>query len=186
MKIAAVILAAGESSRLGRPKQDVVLNGETLLHRTVRVATEAGFSPVMVVVREARRLEPLQQRGALVLLNSKAFEGMASSVRTGVEAAKSIGADGVVVLTCDQPAVTATHLRSLMQDPDTICGSAYSERVGVPAYFPAASFDDLLKLEGDVGARHVLLNANSVPLKALSIDIDTEEDFRAAQILFER
>lgn len=186
MSIAAVILAAGESSRLGRPKQDVVLNGETLLHRAVRVATEAGLSPVIVVVREARYIEPLQQQGAMVLLNRMAFEGMASSVRTGVQAAQAESASGVVLLTCDQPGVTPAHLQALVQEPDVVCGSAYSERVGVPAYFPAKSFAALLALQGDVGARNLLVDAKSVPLKTLSIDIDTEEDFRTAQVLFER
>jgi molybdenum cofactor cytidylyltransferase len=184
--IAAVVLAAGESSRLGRPKQDVVLNGETLLERTVRVAAGAGLSPVIVVVREARYIEPLQQKGAVVLLNRLAFEGMATSIRAGIQGAQAVGVSGAVVLTCDQPGVTAAHLRALVEEADAVCGSAYAGRVGVPAYFPVASFGELLKLEGDVGARQLLVDAKAVPLKSLSIDIDTEEDFRAAQILFER
>lgn len=186
MKIAAVILAAGESSRLGRPKQDVVLNGETLLRRVVRVATEAGLSPVFVVVRDAKYVEPLQSAGATVLLNPRAFEGMATSIQLGVQRTKAEGADGVVLLTCDQPAVTAVHLQRLIEQPGVVCGSAYAERVGVPAYFPESAFEALQMLQGDTGARSLLVEAKAVPLKALSIDIDTEEDFRAAQILFER
>jgi CTP:molybdopterin cytidylyltransferase MocA len=58
--------------------------------------------------------------------------------------------------------------------------------VGVPAYFPAENFDALLALEGDIGARELLRGARSIPQRELSIDIDTEEDFRAAQILFEK
>jgi molybdenum cofactor cytidylyltransferase len=56
----------------------------------------------------------------------------------------------------------------------------------VPAYFPAADFELLLRLEGDAGARELLQGARSIPQKDLIVDIDTEEDFRAAQILFEK
>lgn len=186
MSIAAVVLAAGESTRLGRPKQEVVLNGETLLHRTVRIAGEAGLDPVIVVVREARYIEPLREQGATVLLNRQAFEGMSSSVRTGIGWVQQLQATGALLLTCDQPGITPAHLRALIATPTETCGSVYADRIGVPAYFPAARFAELLQLRGDVGARALLADARSVPLKTLSIDIDTEEDFRAAQILFER
>ena len=170
MKIAAVVLAAGASTRLGRPKQTVVLNGETLLERAVRIATEAGLSPVMVVVAD----QTLQLTGAESVLNANASEGMASSIRCGVSAV--LGCDGVVLLACDQPALTADHLRALYAEPHSPCGSGYAGKVGVPAYFPPSSFDSLLQLKGDRGARDLLLTARSVPSENLSFDIDTEED----------
>lgn len=185
MSVAAVILAAGESARLGRPKQDVVLGAETLLERAVRVATEAGFTPVIAVVREQRFIDQLRPTNAIVLLNRQAHEGMASSIRCGVQCAREMAADGVVLMTCDQPGVRSEHLRALAVGP-TITGSEYAGRVGVPAYFPAENFDALLALEGDIGARELLRGARSIPQRELSIDIDTEEDFRAAQILFEK
>ena len=186
LSVAAIILAAGESTRLGRAKQDVVLGTETLLERAVRVATEAGLSPVVVVVREARYIDELQKRGATVLLNRKAYEGMASSIRCGVKWAKGVEASGAVVMTCDQPGVRAEHLRALAADANMRTGSEYGGHVGVPAYFPAADFELLLGLEGDAGARELLQGARSIPQKDLIVDIDTEEDFRAAQILFEK
>jgi len=186
VNVAAIILAAGQSSRLGRPKQDVVLGSETLLERAVRVATEAGFSPVIAVVSESRFIERLQSSGVTVMLNRQAYAGMASSIRCGVKTARQIAASGAVIMTCDQPGVRAAHLRALAAEESVTTGSEYSGRVGVPAYFPAASFDALLALEGDVGARELLRGARSIPQRELSIDIDTEEDFRAAQILFEK
>ena len=170
MKIAAVVLAAGASTRLGRPKQTVVLNGETLLQRAVRIATEAGLSPVMVVVAD----QTLQLTGAESVLNANASEGMASSIRCGVSAV--LGCDGVVLLACDQPALTADHLRALYVQPHSPCGSGYADKVGIPAYFPASSFASLLQLKGDTGARGLLRNARSVSSEDLSFDIDTEED----------
>jgi molybdenum cofactor cytidylyltransferase len=186
VSVAAVVLAAGESLRLGKPKQDVVLGGETLLQRAVRVALEAGFSPVIVVVREARFIEQLRERGATVLLNRKAYEGMASSIRCGVAWADGVEASGVVLITCDQPGVRAEHLRALAADAGTVTGSRYAGRVGVPAYFPATSFGALMELEGDVGARELLRGAASIVQEQLSVDVDTDEDFRVAQILFEK
>ena len=186
MRVAAVILAAGESSRLGRPKQDLVLNGETLLQRAVRIAKDAGLSPVIAVVRDGRYIDSLQQEGALPLLNRKADEGMASSIRVGITAAQGGGASGAVLMTCDQPGVTAVHLHSLLAEPENITGSAYAQRVGVPAYFPASAFPALLELQGDTGARAFLRDARAVHLQVLSVDVDTEEDFQTAQKLFGR
>jgi molybdenum cofactor cytidylyltransferase len=186
VSIAAVILAAGDSTRLGRPKQDVVLGDETLLNRAVRVALEAGLAPVIAVVREARYSDDLQQQGVRVVLNRKAHEGMASSIVCGVMVAQTMQALGVVLMTCDQPALQPEHLRALANNAEAITGSAYSGRVGVPAYFPATAFGALMDLKGDIGARELLRDAMSIPQQGLSVDIDTEEDFRTAQILFER
>src|SRR5712692_459157 len=98
--VAALVMAAGASSRLGSPKQLVRLGAETLLERAVRVAREAGCSPVVVVL------------GALA------------------------DVDGCVVMTCDMPAVTVSHLQVLMSTGEMVA-SSYAGRRGVPAYFPA-------------------------------------------------
>jgi CTP:molybdopterin cytidylyltransferase MocA len=181
-KIAAVVLAAGASRRLGRPKQEVVLGGETLVERAVRVAVEAGLSPVLVVVRaEGDSGRSLQRLGALVVWNDRADEGMAASIRLGVEAARALKVTGAVVMTCDQVAVTADHLLALCAEPERVTASEYSGRKGVPAYFPAASFAELLKLEGDAGAREILRASASVRNEAVALDVDTEEDVAKAE-----
>jgi len=170
MKIAGVILAAGASTRLGRPKQLAMIDGETLVERAVRVANQAGLSPVIVVVADGA----LNFKDARAILNPDANEGMASSIRCGVTAAT--GCDGAVLLACDQPTLTADHLRQLCAEPQSICGSGYAGKVGIPAYFPASDFPKLLQLQGDTGARDLLRNARSVPSENLSYDVDTEED----------
>jgi len=186
VSIAAVVLAAGASRRLGRPKQDVVIAGETLLEHAVRVAQDAGLSPVIVVVRpEGDFGHSLRQQGALVVLNDRAEEGMASSIRLGVNAARMLKATGVVLMTCDQVAVTPEHLRELCAEPDAAAGSGYAGKVGIPAYFPAASFAELMKLQGDTGARDLLRGARTVATEALAFDVDTEEDVARARGLLE-
>ena len=174
---AAVILAAGASTRLGQPKQLVILSGETLLDRAARIAREAGCEPVVVVLgADAERIRTAcQLGGAQVVVNDGWGEGMASSIRVGVEAISL--SDGVVLMTCDQPAVTPEHLRVLMA-PGAATASAYADRRGVPAYFPAAFFPELLRLRGDHGARELLRNAPAIDLPGGELDVDTAADLR--------
>jgi len=173
VNIAAVVLAAGASTRLGRPKQTLMIDGETLVERAVRLATEAGLSPVIVVVGPDTSFAE-KMRGCVVVVNEKASEGMASSIRCGVLAADHC--DGVVLMASDQPALTAEHLRALCGAGDVPVGSAYAGKVGIPAYFPATMFRELMKLKGDVGAREMLRTAPGISAEDLSFDIDTEED----------
>jgi molybdenum cofactor cytidylyltransferase len=180
VSIAGIVLAAGSSSRLGRPKQTVMLGGETLVERAVRVAQEAGLSPVIVVIADATLMDGLQQMGATVLFNEKAFEGMASSIRLGVSRVKDLNASGVVLMTCDQFEMQSEHLRVLCDQSERVAGSGYAGKRGIPAYFPASVFDGLLQLHGDVGARELLQTARVVVDESLAFDIDTEEDLARA------
>ena len=117
--IAAVILAAGASQRLGEPKQLVRLDGsnsgETLLERSIRIAREAGFAPIIVVVgaNYPAILAQSSLGDAVPVINDEWPEGMASSIRLGVRTCRLIAGDaeGLVLVACDQPAVTTQHLR---------------------------------------------------------------------------
>ena len=177
MSTAAVILAAGFSRRLGRPKQTLTLAGEMLAARAARIAAEAGLSPVFVVVnREAVFCEALEPRGCMIVMNERAAEGMASSIRRGIMAAKTFHVSGAVLMTCDQIDLDADHLRQLASNSDRITASLYAGRKGIPAYFPASAFEDLLLLHGDAGARDLLRPAEAILNEALVVDIDTEAD----------
>ena len=91
---------------------------------------------------------------------------------------------------CAEPLRTVTaranHLRSLTEDTSRMTGSAYAGSIGVPAYFPAASFPLLLQLRGDAGARRLLVHAHAIAAEDLKLDIDTEQDLAAARTLLER
>jgi molybdenum cofactor cytidylyltransferase len=174
-----VVLAAGVSRRLGRAKQMVEIGGETLLERAVRVAVEARLEPVIVVVRDAGVARGL--RGCEVVVNTLADEGMASSIRVGVSRAREIGVAGVVVMACDQVALRAEHLRELCGKVDRVTGSGYAGKVGIPAYFPAEKFGELMELRGDVGARELLRGAVAVVDEGLALDVDTEADLKRAR-----
>ncbi len=182
MAVAAVILAAGASTRMGSPKQLMVIGGERLLERAVRVAREAGCSPIVVVLgASAFSIQARCALGDAMIVQNEAWaEGMGASIRAGVSALG--GVDGCVVMTCDMPSVTSGHLRRLMISGE-LMASSYAGRRGVPAYFPVAAFPDLLRLQGDEGARDVLRSARACDLPGGELDVDTLEDLERARQL---
>lgn len=184
--VAGIVLAAGSSVRLGTPKQLVRLGDETLLERTVRVALEAGLHPVYGVVAADLLIEPALT-GAICVVNHEAAEGMASSIRAGVQALTSDYPDssGAVILACDQPSVSAAHIRQLTEGAQHLVASAYSGRNGIPAYFSRRYFEDLLALRGDIGARTLLQEARAITLPGGELDIDTVQDLARARALYQ-
>lgn len=184
--VAAIVLAAGASRRLGTPKQLARLGTETLLERAVRVAREAGLTPVLGVLPADLSLESIPA-GMVRVINVEAAEGMASSIRAGLLAlsANETTVSGVVILACDQPAVTAEHLRELARGGTNVVASAYSGRKGIPAYFPGTHFSALLALRGDRGARDLLQNAAAIPLPGGELDVDTIQDLERARKLYQ-
>jgi molybdenum cofactor cytidylyltransferase len=186
LSVAAVVLAAGASTRLGQPKQSVRLgaerDSETLLERTVRIAHSADLEPVFVVLSSNHSI--MLDTRARILVNQAAAEGMASSIRTGVAAAVPAELEGIIILACDQPAVTEEHLRALAGSGDETVASAYAGRKGVPAYFPRSAFPGLMELHGDIGAREMLRDARAIPLNNGDLDIDTAEDLKRARQLY--
>jgi molybdenum cofactor cytidylyltransferase len=175
MRVAAVVLAAGASRRMGSPKQLAVLDRETLLERAVRVARGAGCHPVVVVLgASAGAIRAGCALGdAEIVVNDDWAEGMGASVRAGVEGLH--GVDGCVVMTCDMPAVTPAHLRALMGSGE-LMASFYAGWCGVPAYFPKSKFAELMTLRGEVGARELLRTAATMDLQGGDMDVDTVED----------
>ena len=188
MKVAAIVLAAGASTRLGEPKQLVRIGGERLLERALRVATEAGCEPVVAVLgahaQEIAKVCELDPAG--VVINPGWSEGMASSVRAG-GAGLPCDLSGLVLMTCDQPAVTADHLRQLVAAGlrgDEMVGSGYAGRSGVPAFIPYSRLTELQRLKGDQGARDLLQGALTIPLEGGELDVDRPESLAAARLRF--
>jgi molybdenum cofactor cytidylyltransferase len=185
-KVAAVVLAAGASRRLGQPKQLILIEGESLLRRSARLAIEAGCQPVVVVLGfDAERMLPeLAGLAVDVAINANWSSGMGSSLACGVQAvlAARPEADALLVLVCDQPRLTASHLGALLArhaaGPAAIVASAYAGRSGVPAIFAAGLFPELQHLEGDRGARDLIFchGAQTVDWPDGALDIDTPTD----------
>jgi len=189
--VAAVVLAAGASRRLGQPKQLLMLDGETLLARSVRLAGEAGAAPVIVVIGANADLigAAVPVDSADVVKNEEWEQGIASSIHAGVN---SLDADarGVLILACDQPRLSAEHLRGLIetfaaQSETSIVASAYSGVLGIPAVFPREAFPQLLALRGDKGARALLVRPPcpliTIPFPGGEVDIDRPDDLAQLQ-----
>lgn len=183
--VAAIVLAAGASRRLGEPKQLVRLGTETLLERAVRTALEAGLNPLVAVLPPNLPIEPAPP-GIIPVINHEAAQGMASSIGAGLRALPTDipTVSGAVILACDQPSITPQHLRELALGGPNLVASAYSGRKGIPAYFPRSAFDALLALRGDVGARDLLAHARSIPLPGGELDVDTVQDLAHARKLY--
>jgi len=177
--IPAIVLAAGAGRRMGGPKARLVLEGETLLQRMVRIAVSAGCQTVFAVVGDWEP-GPLDPR-VTVVHNPGAAEGMASSIRLGI-AALPPDAKAVLILTVDQLAVTAHVLERLLalatKDPARPAACAYEGSLGIPAVLPQRLFKELLDLRGDHGAKAILLRENTAPLPFPEggSDLDTPED----------
>lgn len=175
MKTAVIILAAGNSSRLGQPKQLLPFRGRSLLSHAIETASAAG--PVFVVLGAIRA--PISN--VTIVENLAWSEGMSSSVRAGI-AALPPEIDGAIVMTCDQPLLTSDFLQRLARF-GPIAAAEYNNTIGVPAYFTREFFNELLNLKGKAGAKSVLLahqeKLKRLPCPEAACDIDTLEDYRS-------
>lgn len=190
MKTGIVILAAGASARLGQPKQLLRFEGETLLGKTARVALESGCHPVVVVLgahAETCHAE-ISKLSLHIVRNQNWPDGMASSIRAGVEALRALDdqLEAIILLVCDQPHISAAVIRELLaarRGDKTIVASQYADKLGVPALFAAGYFAELENLGGDAGAR-LLFSKHAQATAAVSfpegtIDIDVMADLAA-------
>ena len=191
MPIAAIILAAGGSRRLGQPKQLLTHHGETLLNRAVRIACEAGATPVIAVLGAdfEQVLRSIKSHNVISVHNDRWRQGMGGSIDVGMRAlsVSAPEATGVLLMGCDQPRLTADHLRTLTAtfsaaDSPTIAVSSYAEVQGIPAIFPRESFDQLRAISGDKGARAIIEGASfpvvTIEFEGGEVEIDTPEDLR--------
>jgi molybdenum cofactor cytidylyltransferase len=189
MSVAAVVLAAGGSTRFGKPKQFALFEGETFIRRVVAAAIEAGCAPVVVVTGDdsAQITSELTRFTVTIAMNPHWQSGLGSSIVVGIRHAMNLApdVDAVALLTCDQPFVTAAVLTRLIQlrltSGKPIVASAYAETIGIPALFDRSCFPDLLRLKGDSGAKGIILarpqDVMSFDFPAGEIDIDTAADY---------
>ena len=155
MSTAAVILAAGASSRMGGPKQILEYGGLSLLRRAALAALDAGCEPVVVVTgahAELSRRE-LHDLAVQAVTNAEWRTGMASSLRAGVlHVATDPNAETLIVMVCDQPHVSADVLRGLVAahastgKPIVACG--YAGTLGVPALFARSVWPECSSVTG--------------------------------------
>jgi len=184
-----VILAAGESARMGAPKQSLPYRGGTLLLHAVESARLLSGAPITVVLgaHAAPIRAELADCPVAITENSDWRSGLGSSLRAGLQAllAAQPATEAVIFLVCDQPLISARHLNALLTEHERtgrpIVASEYGDTLGVPALFARALFPALLALAGSEGARQVIQDhrdqAIGIPFADGAVDIDTPADY---------
>lgn len=187
--IGAIILAAGNSSRLGMPKQLLPYHGRPLLVHAVQTALASFVQPVIVVLGAGAEAiqQQLQQCNVHVVVNAKWQEGMASSIQCGITALVQMNpaAEAALLLVGDQPYVTAAHLNELInvhqKTGKVIVASKYADTIGTPALFHYSLFKELLLLKGDTGAKSLIRQhpdaVETVLFPEGIHDVDTIKDY---------
>ena len=189
MSAAGLVLAAGSSRRMGRPKQLLPIDGRPLLERVVAAACDSSLDQVLVVLggsaEEIRRAVDFGR--AQVIENPDHGQGLGSSLRVGL-AALGPEVDRVLVILGDQPAVDAALFDQLLelQRSSGLPSAALSfgDLLHPPVVLDRSLFGDLGSLEGDVGCRAVVRGrpelVAALPMEAGGdhpIDVDTPEDY---------
>jgi molybdenum cofactor cytidylyltransferase len=186
-----IVLAAGSSSRLGKPKQLLEYKGGSLVQFAAGEAIRSCIGPVIVVLgAEAANIKQQLTRQQLhVIENPEWKEGMASSIRCGLTSLQEIDSvcDAAILMVCDQPYVSASLLNELVarqkETGKLIITSDYGKNIGPPALFHQQVFQELLQLKGDAGARSVVKNHSNDMATVLFprgiVDIDTTDDYKS-------
>lgn len=187
---AIILLAAGNSSRMGSAKQLLDFHGQPLLRHAAETALASGCSPVVVVLG-ARAMElrlALEGLPVEIAFNERWPEGMGTSIQAGLRALEGTDVAGAVIALADQPFVTAGILASLparhQATGKSIVAARYSGTVGVPVYFARCAFPWLAALEPHQGCKGVILGHPQdhlfVDCPEAAIDIDTPSDYNLA------
>jgi molybdenum cofactor cytidylyltransferase len=188
---AVIILAAGQSSRLGQPKQLLKYQGKTFLQHAIDTAKQSSVKATIIVLGSGieQILDIIETDGLYVVQNDDWQSGIASSISYGVKSLQDINPepDVVILMTCDQPFVSPGLLNELIakqkETGKLIIASQYDDTIGIPALFHKSLFEQLTALKGDSGAKK-LIHQNkddviTIPFPEGSIDIDTLGDYEA-------
>ncbi|MBD2196358.1 MULTISPECIES: nucleotidyltransferase family protein [Calothrix] len=193
MTIPLIILAAGASTRMGKPKQLLSYQGRSLIQHTVESAIASFCNPVIVVLgANAQQIRSQFNQDLVQIVENPHWNlGMSTSIRSGISALNhdSQNIEAAVITVCDQPYISAEIINNLISaysaTKKPIIASQYAETLGVPALFSRQFFPELLTLNEDTGAKYLikkyrdLVLAVNFPLGA--IDIDTPNDYQNLQ-----
>jgi molybdenum cofactor cytidylyltransferase len=188
---AIILLAAGSSSRLGKPKQLLRFHGKSLIRHIISIARQSEADEIIVVLGANHELilQEISDLNIRVVINHHWQEGIASSIRAGLEFLQQLSpsAESAIFAVCDQPFVSTELLNGIMatqrETKKLIVSSAYENTMGTPVLFHKDLFQELLALKGDSGAKKIILQHKSevatIPFASGNIDIDTNDEYEA-------
>jgi molybdenum cofactor cytidylyltransferase len=175
--VAAVILAAGASTRFGSPKQLARVGEGTMLQAVVTIAREAGLRPIIAVVPSGLDLP----EDVVTIRNDQPGRGVSRSLQLGIEGVPP-GVSATVVLLGDQPNLPVASVRAIMAARGTHPIVAASEKglLQPPVLIERSAFEVVQELSGDIGLREIVRGrpelVRSVDLEAVPPDVDTPAD----------
>ena len=202
--VAGIILAAGESTRFGQPKQLLDWKGQPFVRAVAKTASEAGLSPVVIVTgANAEQVEAtVNDLNVTVIKNDEWKSGQGSSIKAGIlsliyasttgaalpplSARRAEGVGGAIFLLTDQPQVTTSIIRALVEKHAEglypIVAPMVMDQRANPVLFDCTTFSDLMMLEGDVGGRAIFHKHRVEYLPwhddRLLLDVDTPEMYQ--------
>ena len=193
-KIAIIILAAGASSRMGKIKQLLPWKQTTLIGNAIEQALDSKADDVFVVLGANYQLisKEIKQENITIIYNKNWTLGMGSSIVCAMDFfdKKHKKYDGVLITLVDQPLIDVIYFNMLINKfiDNNIIASKYKNRVGVPAIFSLKYFNELRQLNGDIGARNLILKHINDVKKIDAFDkiqdIDSIESYEHLYSLF--
>jgi molybdenum cofactor cytidylyltransferase len=184
-RYAAIILAAGQSRRMGTINKVLInVDGKPMARHAIDAARAAGADPVIVVTgHDADAVRRTLGGDVAYVHNPNYAQGLSTSLRAGISAVPN-SCDGALVALSDMPRIRPDHIRQIMRahDPDeghVICVPTWNGKRGNPVLWDRRFFDDFMALGGDVGAKHLIVeNADlviEVPIDddAVLMDVDS-------------
>jgi molybdenum cofactor cytidylyltransferase len=196
MNVGIIILAAGASTRMGAPKQLLLIEGKTLIKRVNDIALDTPCYPVVTVLGANRALikKELANVPITIIDNPQWEKGMSSSIKMGLAGTymtlKEI--DAVIFLTVDMPYISANLINDMIKKANeneeiSIVACKYENGTGastngIPVLFKRNMFSDLLELTGDEGAKKIILRNKEktalIDFPDGKIDLDTIDEYR--------
>ncbi|UOB17603.1 nucleotidyltransferase family protein [Abyssalbus ytuae] len=195
-KLAAIVLAAGESARMGKIKQLLPWGDTTIINNAVLKILKCNVQKVFVVLGAHYTFiqKEINHNSAVILVNKNWKIGIGSSIGRAVNhiLESKHNFDGVLITLADQPLIEPSHLAELIynfnKNPLAVISTNYGLKQGVPAIFPSSYFEKLSLLKEDFGAKEIL-NSNHTGISVSTdvsrlLDVDNMEDYNKALTLY--
>jgi molybdenum cofactor cytidylyltransferase len=196
---AGIVLAAGMSTRFGRPKQLLNLRGKTVLERTLDACLDSKLERIYLVLGYKHQeiidviFDKIDHQDMKIIINRDFQNGQSTSLRAGILEIRDTFSSAMFILG-DQPFIDSSTLNVLLERywaSDKKIGAPFFQKTrGNPTIFSKKFYDDICSIEGDIGARKIIAHYPDQVLKievkraSFFHDIDTEHDFETAQSIF--
>lgn len=181
----AVIMASGDSSRMGKNKLMLPYNEKPIIEHVIDAVQKCNFNEVILVAKEKEVLDIGENINILTILNTEAYKGQSQSIKLGI--LNTCESDGYMFFTADQPLIDFYTINllldSFVKNNNYIIIPRYKNKVGSPTIFPKRFKEELLNLQGDIGGKAIISNhLNEVLFVDIKndyflFDIDTIKDY---------